>query len=209
LQQRLVSLLQIAFVATTVACEHERPIADAIPDLDASVGRDASRDPAPSSDLDASLPPLDASAPLDASVDLDASTPNDAAPDSDASSIPDPPPLVEETFSGTIERFYSDFIYHTFQSNAGEVRVRVTSVIEPPDSIQTSIGVAVYHAKFVDAGYECDRTRLIGSLFSEFQLDNGSYLSAQLEAGWYCLDIFDGGQLPDGVTGYTVVVSHP
>jgi hypothetical protein len=108
-----------------------------------------------------------------------------------------PSPLTTETFSGTVNVGGSDF--HNFTATqSGTVNVTLNAAA-PPSTIFMGLGVGT------PSSSTC--ALLAGSTMNT-QAGTTPQLSGTLDAGTYCVELYDVGNETTPVT-YTVTVAHP
>ena len=110
------------------------------------------------------------------------------------------PPAKTETFTGTVAVGSSSS--HAFtSSNYGQLDVTLTSA-GPPATIVMGLGVGI-PVSATDPTCQLSSTNAVSTAAGPTP-----QLSGNLQAGSYCVEIFDVGQQTDVVT-YSVTVVHP
>jgi hypothetical protein len=106
-------------------------------------------------------------------------------------------PLTTETFSGTVNIGSSDF--HNFTTaQSGTVNVTLNAAAPPP-TIFMGVGIGT------PSSSSC---ALLSGGTTDTQAGTASQLSGTLNAGTYCVEVYDVGNESAPVT-YTVTVAHP
>jgi len=108
-----------------------------------------------------------------------------------------PTAVTTETFNGTVNVGGSDF--HTFTSTqSGDVNVTLNAA-SPPSTIFMGVGIGTPSAS---------TCALLSGGTADTQAGTTSQLSGTLDAGTYCVEVFDVGNETAPVS-YTVTVAHP
>jgi hypothetical protein len=106
-------------------------------------------------------------------------------------------PSMTEMFSGTVQPFGDDF--HTFVvMQSGTVDITLTAA-GPPATIQMGIGVGSPTAS--TCPHTVSETKYV-------QAGTTAQVTTNLNAGTYCVDVFDFGNAAQSI-GYSVTVAHP
>ena len=105
--------------------------------------------------------------------------------------------LTTETFSGSVAVGSSDF--HTFTATQGGTVSVTLSTAGPPATIYMGLGIGT------PSSSTC---ALLSGATADTQAGTTSQLSGTLDAGTYCVEVFDVGNETIPVN-YSVTVAHP
>ena len=108
-----------------------------------------------------------------------------------------PSALTTETFSGTVAVGSSDF--HTFAATQGGTVSVTLNAAGPPATIFMGVGIGT------PSSSTC---ALLSGATADTQAGTTSQLSGTLDAGTYCVEVFDVGNESTPVN-YSVTVAHP
>jgi hypothetical protein len=108
-----------------------------------------------------------------------------------------PSTLTTETFSGTVAVGSSDF--HTFAATQGGTVSVTLNAAGPPATIFMGLGIGT------PSSSTC---ALLSGATADTQAGTTSQLSGTLDAGSYCVEVFDVGNETTPVN-YSVTVAHP
>jgi hypothetical protein len=110
------------------------------------------------------------------------------------------PTLVTETFSGSISRNSTGVHAFTVNSSGYTLLAGYTSIA--PSSVPAlGLGVGSWDASTSTCSLNVSQ--------SDIARSGNTALSGSANSGAYCLRVYDGGNIPDGVTAtYTVQVQH-
>jgi hypothetical protein len=108
-----------------------------------------------------------------------------------------PSTLTTETFSGTVAVGSSD--YHTFTATQGGTVSVTLNAASPPATIFMGLGIGT------PSSSTC--ALLLGAT-ADTPAGTASQLSGTLDAGTYCVEVFDVGNETTPVN-YSVTVAHP
>jgi len=108
-----------------------------------------------------------------------------------------PSPLTTETFSGTVAVGSSDF--HTFTATQGGTVSVTLNAAGPPATIFMGLGIGTPSTS---------TCALLSGATADTQAGTTSQLSGTVDAGTYCVEVYDVGNETIPVN-YSVTVAHP